>query len=187
MRGCFLFICAALLSSSSAPCQQPNASKASDPANQANVSSSNGSPSKVDPSNDQTEKDQTKKVSDDTALKDLFAAKIKVEWDALKNKDKKTYAELLADEYQGVETDGQGERNKMQAIAEVSETNVANYTLWGLKVTPLGPDATFIVYEVTIQFPPGSAIRFSRLYIGALWVKQNGQWKELHYQETNVK
>ncbi|MGC2170143.1 MAG: nuclear transport factor 2 family protein [Candidatus Sulfotelmatobacter sp.] len=123
----------------------------------------------------------------DSALKELFQAKIKTEWDAIRNKDKKAYSDLLADEYQGVEIDGQGERTKIQAVNELANTNVSSYTLWGLKVTPLGPGATFVVYEVTMQFPPRSQVRYSRVYIGALWVKRGGQWKELHYQETHVK
>lgn len=123
----------------------------------------------------------------DSALKDMFQAKIKVEWEALKNKDKKAYGELLDDEYQGVEVDGRGERNKIQAINEVPETNVYNYTFFGLKVIPVGTDAAFVIYEVTMQFPPKAQIRYSRVYISELWVKRGGQWKELHYQETHVK
>jgi hypothetical protein len=131
--------------------------------------------------------DAPKTDAADSALKDFFEAKIKVEWEALKNRDKKAYGELLADEYQGVEIDGQGERNKLQAIGELANQNVFNYTLWGLKVTPLGPDATFVVYESTMQFPPNAQVRLLRVYIGELWVKRDGQWKELHYQETKVK
>lgn len=127
------------------------------------------------------------KPSADSALKDLFDAKIKTEWEAIKNKDKKAYGDLLDDDYQGVETDGQGERNKIQAVSELVDSNVFNYTLWGMKITPLGSDAAFVVYEVTMQFPPKSAIHFSRVYIGSLWVKRKEQWKELHYQETHVK
>jgi hypothetical protein len=121
------------------------------------------------------------------ALKDMFEAKIKSEWEAIKNKDKKAYGDFLADDYEGVEVDGQGERTKTQALSELGDSNVANYTLWGYKLTPLGPDAAFAIYEVTIQFPPRSVVRFSRLYIGELWVKRDGQWKVLHYQETHVK
>ena len=126
-------------------------------------------------------------VSDDSGLKSMFESKIKVEWEALKNKDKKTYGELLADDYQGVEVDGKGERNKLQAINELVQTNVYNYTLWGLKVIPIDPDAAFVIYEVTMQFPPKAQVRYSRVYIGELWVKRSGQWKEVHYQETHVK
>lgn len=126
-------------------------------------------------------------VSADSGLKDMFQAKIKAEWEAIKNKDKKAYAELLADDYQGVEVDGQGERTKIQALNELADGNVFNYTLWGYKLIPLGPDAAFVIYEVTLQFPPRSTVRFSRVYITELWVKRGGQWKELHYQETHVK
>jgi hypothetical protein len=75
----------------------------------------------------------------------------------------------------------------MQALNELANSNVSNYTLWGYKLIPLGADAAFAIYEVTIQFPPKSVVRFSRVYIGELWVKQDGQWKALHYQETHVK
>ena len=122
-----------------------------------------------------------------TSLEQMFQAKIKQEWEAIKNKDKKAYGDLLADDYQGVEVDGKGERTKLQALNELADTNVSNYTLWGFKLIPLGPDAAFVIYESTIQFPPKSVIRYSRVYISELWLKRAGQWKEVHYQETHVK
>ena len=119
--------------------------------------------------------------------KDMFQSKIKAEWEAIKNKDKKAYADLLADDYQGVEVDGRGERNRIQAINELVETNVFNYTLWGFKFIPAGPDAALVIYEVTMQFPPKSQIGYSRVYISELWIRNAGQWKISHYQETHVK
>ena len=130
---------------------------------------------------------QSGSTSADSDLKDMFEAKVKVEWEALKNKDKKAYAELLADDYEGVEVDGRGERNKIQVLNELADENVYNYTLWGFKLIPLGPDAALVIYEVTMQFPPRAQVRYSRVYISELWVKRDGQWKELHYQETHVK
>jgi hypothetical protein len=162
MRDCFLFVCIACLTSL-ALAQTP-----------APPSKSGESP-------------QFGSVSADKALNDMFESKIKAEWEALKNKDKKAYAELLADDYQGVEVDGRGERNKIQAVNELVDENVFNYTLWGFKLIPLGPDAALVIYESTMQFPPKAQIRFSRVYISELWVKRAGQWKELHYQETRVK
>ena len=126
-------------------------------------------------------------TSSDDSVKQMFEAKVKAEWEAIKNKDKKAYADLLADDYQGVEVDGKGERTKNQALNELAEGNISNYTLWGFKLIPLGADATFVIYEVTEQFPPKSVVRYSRVYIGEVWVKRGGQWKELHYQETHVK
>lgn len=161
MRNCFVLVCVAALASI-ALAQQPTM-----PA-QFGEERSSGSPA-------------------DDALRKMFESKIKTEWEAIKNKDKKAYGDLLADDYQGVEVDGKGERNKLQAVNEMSEQNVSNYTLWGMKLIPLGPDAAFAIYESTILFPPKSVIRYSRVYVGELWMKRDGQWKEVHYQETHVK
>ncbi len=130
---------------------------------------------------------QSASVSAEPGLKEMFEARVKAEWEALKNKDRKAYAELLADDYQGVEVDGMGERNKIQVLNALAEENVFNYTLWGFKLVPLGPDAAMVIYEVTMQFPPRAQIRYSRVYITEIWVKRDGQWKVLHYQETRVK
>jgi hypothetical protein len=139
------------------------------------------------PQSKSVESRQSGSVSADSALKEMFEAKIKAEWEAIKNKDKKTYGELLADDYQGVEVDTQGERTKIQALNELQNGNVFTYTMWGFKFIPLCSDAAFVIYEVTLQFPPRSVVHFSRVYITELWVKRDGQWKELHYQETHVK
>lgn len=120
-------------------------------------------------------------------LADMFQAKVKAEWEALKNKDKKAYGDLLAEDYEGVEVDGRGERTKTQSINELADQNVFNYTLWGFKMIPLEPNAALVIYESTIQFPPKAQVRYSRVYISELWVKREGQWKEVHYQETHVK
>jgi hypothetical protein len=161
MRSCFVFACIAWLGSVSLA-QAPTT-----PAKAAAAPQSAASP--------------------DSGLKDMFEAKIRMEWEALKNKDNKAYGNLLADDYQGVEVDGRGERTKLQALNELADGNVFNYTIWGLKLIPLGPDAAFVIYESTMQFPSKSQVRYSRVYISELWVRRGGEWKELHYQETHVK
>jgi hypothetical protein len=126
-------------------------------------------------------------ASPEAKLSAMFQAKIKAEWEAIKSKDKKAYGDLLADNYQGVEVDGRGERNKRQAIDELADTNVSNYILWGFKLIPAGANSALVIYEVTMQFPPKSQVRFSRIYISEMWEKRAGEWKEVHYQETHVK
>ncbi len=173
MRGCLVLICIAWLTSLGA------AQKPAIPS--APSATPTAAPTKTG------ESGQPGSVSADSTLKDMFEAKIKAEWEALKNKDKKAYGELLAEDYQGVEVDGRGERNKIQAVNELTDENVFNYTLWGYKLMPLGPDGALVIYESTVQFPPRAQIRYERVYISEVWVKRAGQWKELHYQETRVK
>jgi len=120
-------------------------------------------------------------------LGDMFEAKIRAEWEAIRNRDKKAYGDLLADDFEGVEVDGRGERTKIQAMNELAESNLSQCTLWGFKLIPAGPDGALVIYEVNMQFPPKSVVRFSRVYVSALWLKRAGEWKEVHYQETHVK
>lgn len=123
----------------------------------------------------------------ESELANLFDAKIKTEWDAIKNKDGKALGALLTDDYVGVESDMEGERYKWKAQSELQESAVTDYTLSFLKVTPLGPEATFVRYEVFIKFPPKSLVKYEKLLVGEVWVKRDNQWKLLHHQETKVK
>ena len=167
MRIAFFFICFACV----APAQQPSATPVQSASAPTSFAQDLQSPA----------------VSAEAKLKHMFEEKIQAEWADIKNQDKKAYGDLLADAYEGVEVDGRGERTKIQAMNELAESNVENYTLWGFKLIPLGPDADFTIYEVTILFPPKSQVRFSRLYITELWMKQSGEWRIVHYQETHVK
>ena len=120
-------------------------------------------------------------------LTNLLDAKIKAEWEAIKKKDQKALGELLTEDYVAVEADREGERYKWKALSELQQSLVADYTLSFLKVTSLGPEAAFVRYEVFIKFPPKSLVPFEKLLVGEVWVKREGQWKALHYQETRVK
>ncbi len=79
-------------------------------------------------------------------LAKLLDAKIKAEWQAIKNKDQKAYGELLTDDYVAVEADGGGERYKWKALSELQQSTVTDYTLSFLKVTTLCSDAAFVRY-----------------------------------------
>jgi hypothetical protein len=120
-------------------------------------------------------------------LTNLLDAKIKAEWQAIKDKDQKAYGDLLTEEYVAVEADGGGERYKWKALNELQQSAVADFTLSFLKVTPLCADAAFARYEVFIKFPPKSMVPFEKILVGEIWLKRDGQWKALHYQETRVK
>ena len=120
-------------------------------------------------------------------LTNLLDAKINAEWQAIKSKDPKAYGDLLTEEYFAVEADGGGERYKWKALQELQQSAVTDFTLSFLKVTPLCPDTAFARYEVFIKFPPKSTVPFEKVLVGEIWVKREGQWKALHYQETRVK
>jgi hypothetical protein len=120
-------------------------------------------------------------------LEKLMEANVKAEWEAFKNKDKKAYGDLLAEDFQGVEDDNQGQRRKWQAVEEVDRSVVNRYSLFALKVLPLNSNAALVTYELTMIFPPKAVVRFKRVLVSEIWLKRDGQWKERYYQETHVR
>jgi hypothetical protein len=126
-------------------------------------------------------------ASPQKGLDALLESKIRASWAAFKIRDKKAYGEFLADDYQAVEADGEGARNKQHMLRESESSMMTEYSLSFFKVTPFGPDAAFVRYEAFFRFPKGSTFPFEKVYVGEIWVKRNGDWKSLHYQETRVK
>jgi uncharacterized protein (TIGR02246 family) len=122
-----------------------------------------------------------------TKLADLLEAKVRAAWTAFKNKDKDGYARFLADDFQAVEADGEGERSRRHVLGEVEHCMYTDYLLQMFQVQPLGPDNAFVTYESSMQFPRGSALRFRRVFVGELWTQRNGEWKMMRYQETLVR
>lgn len=122
-----------------------------------------------------------------TPLEKLMEANVKAEWEAFKNKDKKAYSDLLAEDFVGVEDDNDGQRAKWKAVREIDVSVVNSYNLFALKVLPLNPNAALVTYELTMIFPPKAVVRFKRVLVSEIWVKHDGRWKERYYQETHVR
>jgi uncharacterized protein (TIGR02246 family) len=120
-------------------------------------------------------------------LADLLEAKVRAAWDAFKKKDKNAYAAFLTDDFQAVESDGDGERAKLHVLREVEHCMYTDYLLQLFQVQPLGPDYAFVTYESSMQFPKSSALHFRRVFVSELWTQRNGQWKMMRYQETMVR
>ncbi len=126
-------------------------------------------------------------VPADAKLAAVLESKVRAEWDAFKNKDKKAYGDLLADDFLGVETDGEGARNKIHMVNEIERSALHNYGLSAFQLITVAPDAALVTYEISMEFSPKSTQRFLRIWATELWLKQEGQWKARYYQETRVK
>jgi ketosteroid isomerase-like protein len=120
-------------------------------------------------------------------LADLLEAKVRAAWAAFKNKDKDGYAAFLTDDFQAVESDGDGERSKAKTLREVEHSMYTDYLLQMFQVQALGTHYAFVTYESSMQFPKTAALRFRRVFIGELWTNRDGEWKMMRYQETAVR
>jgi hypothetical protein len=123
----------------------------------------------------------------DPKLAELLEGKVRAAWAAFQKKDRNAYAALLTDDFQAVESDGDGERTKMQTLREVEHPLYTSYSLQLFQVQPLGQHYAFVTYESSMQFPKGSALGFRRVFVGELWTNRDGDWKMMRYQETVVR
>jgi hypothetical protein len=117
----------------------------------------------------------------------VLEAQVRGAWEAFKHKDKAAYAKFLTDNFQAVESDGDGERSRSHVLGEVQHCMFESYLLQFFQVQPLGNDYAFVTYESTMQFPRTAALRYRRVFIGELWARHSGQWKMMRYQETLVR
>ena len=163
MRIYFAVACAVLLMACTAFGQQPPAAKGPPP---TNLHSNTAAPAD---------------------LSELLQANIRGMWAAFRDKKKQAYAEYLWDDYEAVEEDGDGERNKLRVLREVGESVVHGYNLQAFQVDSLGPDAALVTYENVIQFPRGAGSRFEKIFVSEIWLRRHGQWKAWRYQATHVK
>lgn len=121
------------------------------------------------------------------ALQAILQDKIKAEWEAVKKRDKTAFSNLLAEDFVQVEADGDGARNRFKAANELAESFLQDSHLQLFKFYALAPGVTYARYENTMEFPVRSALRYKRMWISELWVKQGNDWKLWRYQETPVK
>ena len=120
-------------------------------------------------------------------LAKVLEGQVRAAWEAFKRKDRAGYAKFLTDDFQAVESDGEGERTRLHVLGEVEHCMYTSYLLQFFQVQPLGENYAFVTYESTMQFPRTAALRYRRVFIGELWTRHGGQWQMMRYQETLVR
>lgn len=112
-------------------------------------------------------------------------AKEKAVWDAIKNKDYETFANMLADTM--VEVLPDAVHDKAASIAGVKEFEPTEVTFSDWKYLPINKNAVVVVYRVDVkgkykgkEFPPQSA------WSSSAWVNRNGKWLATFHQECEA-
>ena len=114
-------------------------------------------------------------------------AKVNKAWEDFKNKDKKSFAALLADGFREVEDDGNGFRDAKAELAEIDEFAIAQYTLKDFSVKPLGAEAALVNYVAEYSGTAAGEKVQEKDAFGEVWVKRGGEWKILYVQSTKMK
>ena len=120
-------------------------------------------------------------------ITELLQPKVEKSWKDWQNKDAKAYGDILAEGYVAVLPDGRGPRDRIAALADMQGMTITNYSLSDFKVTALGSTAQLVTYKAAADITIGANTGRTGLAVAEVWVKDEDDWKLLHYQETEVK
>jgi ketosteroid isomerase-like protein len=118
----------------------------------------------------------------------VIEKKIQEAWQDFKSKKQRDYANLLADDFSGVEIDGKGPHDKRASVDEASAGTLNSYSLKDIKVTPLCANVALASYAADTDgtMPDGKQVH-ATVIVTEVWVKRAGEWKSLRYHESELK
>jgi len=105
-------------------------------------------------------------------------------WEAAKAKDTIAYMRLLAEDFLRVGSDGIN--TKSDEKEGVDELTVEDYKWEGLRVVHFTPDVTLLAYKATQKASWRGQPIPTPTWISSLWIKRNGKWLNVFYQETKA-
>jgi hypothetical protein len=93
---------------------------------------------------------------------------------------------LMADDHVAI-TPYYGMVDREAQLKNLPETKITTYKEAGLKVTLLTKDVARVTYRLTTKGTYKRTSISGNSYALAIWVKRDGRWQEVSYQETPMK
>ena len=128
-----------------------------------------------------------KAAPDRSGLQTALEQREKQGWEAFKNKDKKAFSAIATDDYTAVIADGNGERDLTGTLDSMRDITINSFTLSDFRMTSIGNDAALLSYKASANYTIGTQTISGKLAVSDIWVKRDGEWRSLHYHETEVK
>ena len=121
--------------------------------------------------------------AEDSVIKEV-EAQIKVLNDAFKDGGDASKLKTLMSEDHLAFTPWGGTQTREQQIQTLAELKLSVYEPGPLRIVPLGKDGAVVTYTLKPKGTfRGKAVPTNSL-VSAVWVRRDGKWLELHYQET---
>jgi len=107
----------------------------------------------------------------------------KAAFEALKNKDKKTYADLMADEMTVISAD-EGMLDKAATLKSFDSETLSTYSLNDVSGINVAPNVILLTYKLHIKTALAGKPHEGNFFVSSLWVNRGGVWKNILYPET---
>ena len=113
-------------------------------------------------------------------------AKEKATWDLVKKKDWAAFEKMVASDFVEVMSDGVHER--AHVLTNLKDFDVSDVTYADWNFVPINTGAALVTYSATLKASyKGQPIPEGPYRLASAWVKRNGEWVTIYYQETLAK
>jgi ketosteroid isomerase-like protein len=104
--------------------------------------------------------------------------------DAFKNSDLAAIGRLMTDNHVAVTPYYGGPLSKAEQLKVQPDFKLTEYGMGDVKITFLSKDVALVSYPLTLKGTfKGKAVP-TKNFASAIWVQQDGKWREAYYQET---
>jgi hypothetical protein len=138
-----------------------------------------------------TEKKRTASSAQATA--EVLIAYEKRSWEAVKQKDYKTFESFLADDFYDIFANGQTVTKSELMQNYIRGVELIDYSLKDFKVIMLNDDAAIVVYTALAHGTESQAksrkVEVSEIHAAVTsgWAKRDGKWLNVFYRENDIK
>jgi ketosteroid isomerase-like protein len=117
-------------------------------------------------------------------MTDAIQARLLIQWEAWKHKDKPSNDAVIADDFHAFGPDG-SLRAGRPTVQQMIDEPITGYKLSQFRVVPVGADTALVTYLADVTLP-GDKPEF-HMAVGEVWKKRNGQWLIHAFSGTPLK
>lgn len=142
----------------------------------------------------QTQKNQV--GSSGKSAEEMLVAYEKQSWEAVKQKDYKTFESFLADDFYDIFSNGQVVTKTELLQNYIRGVDLIDYALSDFKVIMLNEDAAIMVYKAVAHGAEKQAVAHKgtkgkvieiHVAVTSGWAKRNGKWLNVFYRENDIR
>ena len=139
------------------------------------------------PTNRQAPGTSTNRAAESMSPRALSQAELvekeKAVWEALKKKDYDGFANMLANDF--VEVGSDGVYDKAGIVRYLKDLEIVDLAFGDWLMIPIDKDAALLIYNVNVNGKfKGEEIPLGPYRAASAWVNRDGKWQAIYYQET---
>ena len=130
---------------------------------------------------------QTATPAEDSELEKTLVALEKASWEAWKNRNASFFSNFLSDDHLEMHTNGVANKAAVLSTVATPACVVRSYSVDKFRLLRLNADAAVLAYYAEQDCVCNGKPVPSPAWVGSVYVRRDGKWLNVFYQQTPVK